>query len=382
MPSQTFSRPENRELDMKEQKRANASKHLEPIFRSVPSGSAGSIPGSPIYIGDRAPTEAAFSLIQYDSDDISFITPDNIEEVFAMLEDGMVNWVNVNGFADLDLLKRFGGFFKLDSLTIEDILNTEHRPIVEDFGRYLLVITKMLSMKPDGSIEYEQVSIVLMPNVVLTIQEVPGDCFGPVRERLRTGTGRLRRTGTSFLAYALLDVIVDRYFAVLEALGDRLVGFDDTSGSAHDASSFMAGLQAVKAELNHFRRIVWPVRDTVGVLLHSESELLDDKLEPFLRDLQENCVQVIEALESYRETATGIQEVYFSSVSNRMNEVMKVLTIISTIFIPLTFIAGVYGMNFTYMPELGQRWAYPAAWGLMVSIAIGMISYFKRKKWF
>ena len=173
---------------MKDQKRAKAHKHLEPIFRSVPSGSLGSIPGSPIYIGDRAPTEAAFSLIQYDHDDISFITPENIEEVFAMLEDGMVNWVNVNGFADLDVLKRFGGFFKLDSLTIEDVLNTEHRPKVEDFGRYLLIITKMLTMRPDGSIEYEQVSIVLMPNVVLTIQETPGDCFGPVRDRLRLGT--------------------------------------------------------------------------------------------------------------------------------------------------------------------------------------------------
>ena len=367
---------------MKDQKHAKAPKHLEPIFRSVPSGSMGSIPGSPIYIGDRAPTEAAFSLIQYDHDDISFITPDNIEEVFAMVEEGMVNWVNVNGFADLDVLKRLGGFFKLDPLTLEDVLNTEHRPKVEDFGRYLLIITKMLTMRPDGSIEYEQVSVVLMNNSVLTIQETPGDCFGPVRDRLRTGTGRLRRAGASFLAYALLDVIVDHYFAILEALGDRLVALEDTSGSAHDASSFMSGLQAVKAELNHFRRIVWPVRDTVGALLHSDSELLDGTLEPFLRDLQENAVQVIEALESYRETATGIQEVYFSSVSNRMNEVMKVLTIISTIFIPLTFIAGVYGMNFRFMPELEQRWAYPAAWGLMLSIATGMIIFFKRKKWF
>jgi len=186
----------------------------------------------------------------------------------------------------------------------------------------------------------------------------------------------------SFLAYALIDVIVDHYFSLLEWLGNRLEDFEDSSASARDASGFMTGLQTVKADLNRFRRVVWPVRETVGVLLHSDSELLDDALEPFLRDLQENSVQVIEALESYRETATGIQEVFFSSVSNRMNEVMKVLTIISTIFIPLTFIAGVYGMNFKHMPELDQRWAYPAAWGLMLAIAIGMIMYFKKKKWF
>jgi len=367
---------------MTERKRPGSRRHIEPIFKSVPEGGVGSIPGSPIYIGDRAPTEAAFSLIQYNQDEVSFVTPENIEEVFAMLEDGMVNWVNVNGLADQDVLKRIGGFFRLDSLTVEDVLNTEHRPKIEDFGSYLLIITKMLTRRPDDSIEYEQVSIILTANSVLTIQETPGDCFGPVRERLRTGAGRLRRMGPSFLAYALVDVIVDNYFSLLEWLGDRLEEFEDTSASARDASGFMAGLQAAKADLNRFRRVVWPVRETVGVLLHSDSALLDGALEPFLRDLQENSVQVIEALESYRETATGIQEVYFSSVSNRMNEVMKVLTIISTIFIPLTFIAGVYGMNFKYMPELDQRWAYPAAWGLMLAIAVGMILFFKRKKWF
>jgi len=363
-------------------KRTKVRQHIEPIFKSVATGSAGSIPGSPIYIGDKAPTEAAFSLIQYDHDEISFVTPENIEEVLAMLEDGMVNWININGLADQDAIKRLGGFFKLDSLTIEDILNTEHRPKIEDFGRYLLIITKMLTRRPDDTIEYEQVAIVLTSNSVLTLQESPGDCFGPVRDRLRTATGRLRRMGPSFLAYALIDVIVDNYFSLLEWLGNRLEELEETSASAREASGFMAGLQSVKADLNRFRRIVWPVRETIGVLLHSDSDLLEDSLEPFFRDLQENSVQVIEALESYRETATGIQEVFFSSVSNRMNEVMKVLTIISTIFIPLTFIAGVYGMNFRYMPELDQTWAYPAVWGLMLAIAVGMVIYFKRKKWF
>jgi len=355
---------------------------IEPIFKSVSSGGAGLTPGSSIYIGDREPTEAAFSLIQYDVEDISFVTPENIEEVLAMLEDGMVNWVNINGLADHDAIKRIGGFFRLDSLTIEDILNTEHRPKIEDFGKYILIITKMLTKKADETIDYEQVSIVLTSNSVLTIQENPGDCFGPVRERLRNSAGRLRRFGSSYLAYALLDIIVDNYFYLLEWLGNRLEEYEGTSASPRDSAGFMSGLQNVKADLNRFRRVAWPVRETIAMLLHSESDLFNEDLKPFFRDLQENSVQVIEALESYRETAVGIQEVYFSSVSNRLNEVMKVLTIISTIFIPLTFIVGVYGMNFSHMPEIDKVWGYPAVWGLMVSIALGMIAYFKRKKWF
>jgi len=239
----------------------------------------------------------------------------------------------------------------------------------------------MLTRRPDDSIEYEQVSFILTRHVVITFQETPGDCFGPVRERLRAGTGRLRKAPVSYLAYALLDVIVDNYFTLLEWLGDRLEEYEGMSASARDASGFMAGLQAVKADLNRMRRTVWPIRETANALLHSGSDLLDDSLDPFLRDLQENTVQVIEALESYRETASGIQEVFLSSISTRMNEVMKVLTIISTIFIPLTFIAGVYGMNFEHMPELGQRWGYPAVWGLMAAIALGMIAFFRKKRW-
>jgi len=354
---------------------------IQPLFRSVPEGGGTSIPGSPVYIGDRAPSDAVISLIQYDQSEASFVTPDHLEEVLAMLEEGMVNWININGLADQELVKRLGGFFRLDSLTIEDILNTEHRPKVEDFGHYLLVITKMLNHRADGSIEYEQVGMVLTRNAVLTFQENPGDCFGAVRERIRAGTGRIRRLGAGYLAYALIDVIVDNYFVLLEKLGDRLEDFETASASARTAADFMTGLQDIKGDLNRLRRTVWPVRDSIGVLLHSESELFDPGIDPYLRDLQENSVQVIEALESYRETVSGIQEVYLASVSNRMNEVMKVLTIISTIFIPLTFIAGVYGMNFRYMPELEQAWAYPAVWGLMGLIVIGMLVYFKRKKW-
>lgn len=366
---------------MSSRRQTRTRKPIQPLFRSVPEGGGTSIPGSPVYIGDRAPSDAVLSLIQYNQNEVSFVTPDHLEEVLAMLEEGMVNWINVNGLGDQDLIKRLGGFFRLDPLTIEDILNTEHRPKVEDFGHYLLVITKMLNHRADGSIEYEQVSMVLTHNAVLTFQEVPGDCFGAVRERIRAGTGRIRRLGAGYLAYALIDVIVDNYFILLEKLGDRLEDFETASASARAAADFMSSLQDIKSDINRLRRTVWPVRDSIAVLLHSESELFDPGIDPYLRDLQENSVQVIEALESYRETVSGIQEVYLASVSNRMNEVMKLLTIISTIFIPLTFIAGVYGMNFRNMPELEQAWAYPAVLGLMALIFFAMVLYFKRKKW-
>jgi len=326
--------------------------------------------------------EATLSMIQYNEEQVSFITPESIEEILAMQEEGMVNWVNVNGLADQDLIKRLCGYFHLEALTIEDILNTEHRPKAEDFDRYFLLITKMIMRRPDGTIEYEQVSIVITQFGVLTFQETPGDCFGPVRDRLKTGVGRLRRQKSSYLAYAILDVITDNYFSLLEWLGDQLENKEDAAALETSGNRFMVDLQSIKADLNRMRRTVWPVREAVGDLLHSQSEILEEGIDPFLRDLYENTVQVIESLEIYREAAASIQEVYLSSVSNRMNEVMKVLTVISTLFIPLTFIVGVYGMNFRHMPELDLPWAYPATWGGMVLIALGMLAFFKRKKWF
>ena len=367
---------------MKDNRRKKSVRTIEPIFKSVSTENVGTSPGSPIYIGDRTPVEATLSLIQYNAEQISVITPESLEEILAMQEEGMVNWVNVNGLADQDLVKRLCGYFKLEALTIEDILNTEHRPKAEDFGHYFFLITKMITRRPDGTVEYEQVSIVITRFGVLTFQEIPGDCFGPVRERLRTGVGRLRRLGSSYLAYALLDVITDNYFSVLEWLGDQLETREETAAALSADNRFMVDLQGIKADLNRMRRTVWPVREAVGALLHSQSDILDDDLDPFLRDLYENSVQVLDSLEVYREAAASIQEVYLSSVSNRMNEVMKVLTVISTIFIPLTFIVGVYGMNFRFMPELEQPWSYPAIWGVMVSIALGMVVFFKKKKWF
>ncbi|HPO03464.1 MAG TPA: magnesium/cobalt transporter CorA [Treponemataceae bacterium] len=361
--------------------RAEHARRIQPLYRNVGESGAGVSPGTPVYIGDREPAESTYTLIQYTPRSVTVATPKTVEELMAMIEPDAINWINVNGLASEADYKWLCALFKLDPLTMEDMRNTEHRPKFEDFGEYIMLITKMLKRHELGATEYEQVSFVLTKNTVITFQEVSGDCFDPVRERLKSGAGRIRRLGIDYLAYALLDVIVDNYFAVLEDIGRRLEHFEDESTQDRESTRFMAGLQNVKRELNTMRRILWPVRDVVNAALHSESALITDELRPFLRDLLENCVQVIEAIENYRETASGIQEVFLSTVSLRMNEVMKMLTVISTIFIPLTFIAGVYGMNFMHMPELGSRWGYPAAWLVMAAIASALILYFKKKKW-
>ncbi len=359
----------------------DSKKKIAPIFQAVGSNGPGSSPSTPVYIGDREPSEATYSLMQYDGQNISVVTPETIEEIILMMDPEQVNWINVNGLGNVESVKRLCASFHLNALTVEDILNTEHRPKIEDFGDYLFAITKIPGQAPDGSVDYEQVAFALTDTALITFQEANGDCFGPVRERLKAGTGRLRKAGCDYLLYALFDVIVDNYFSVLERLGAKLEKFEESSATERDTTAFMSGLQAARADLNRMRRMLWPIRDAVASILHGESPLMSEGLTPFLRDLHENAIQAIEVLEFYRETAAGIQEVFLSNLSNRMNEVMKVLTIISTIFIPLTFIAGVYGMNFKYIPELSAPLGYPIFWGAMVAIAVGLIAFFKRKKW-
>lgn len=320
-------------------------------------------------------------MYSYNEDRLEQRIPGSIPELLAELNPSERTWINVNGLSQ-DLVVELCGGLGIHSLVVEDILNVQHRPRIEAFDHYLFLITKMLSLRPDNSIEYEQVSFLITKTCVVTLQETPGDCFGPIRQRLSSGTGRIRKAGTDFLAYALLDVIVDNYFLILESLGDRLDRLELEAALQSQAKDFMASLQETKAELLHLRRILWPVRDSISSLARLDGDLIGPELAPFLRDLQDNAVQAVEAVETYREHAASIHEVHLASISNRMNEVMKVLTIISTIFIPLTFLAGIYGMNFKHMPELEMPWAYPALLAIMALTGSGMLVYFKKKKWF
>ncbi|HEY9053393.1 MAG TPA: magnesium/cobalt transporter CorA [Rectinemataceae bacterium] len=348
-------------------------------FSGVSEETAGLPPGSATYIGDTEPTQATYSIYSYNMDSAVMRVPEDVNELAALIDPDVNNWININGLSG-GAVEKLCGLMGIHPLVVEDILNTEHRPKLENYDDYLFLITKMLSLHEDGSIEYEQVSFILKGKILVSFQERPGDCFSNVRERILAGAGRLRRMGADYLLYALVDTIVDYYFVVLEKLGDTLESFDE-SLAAEDDEGFLRGLQGMKRELARMRRVIWPVRDSISAFSRTDSIQMDASLAPYLRDLYENTVQVIEALESYREHAASIIELHLTQVNTNMSRVMKVLTILSAIFIPITFLAGLWGMNFRFMPELDQPWGYAAALGLMGAVVLAELIYFKVRKW-
>jgi magnesium transporter len=263
---------------------------------------------------------------------------------------------------------------------MEDILNTGQRPKMEEFDNYLFICLKGIEQK-NGELVFDHISLVILENTVVSFQGFSGDSFDGIRKRIMNNAGRIRRLGTDYLAYTLLDSVVDEYFLVLDALGDNIERFEERAVDENDRD-FIPDIQGTKQKLLHMRRAIWPLRESLSLLLRLESPLLSGDLLPFFKDLQENTIQAAETVETYRELMAGVMEVNLSVMSNRMNNVMKVLTIISTLFIPLTFIVGVYGMNFANMPELSYPYAYPIVWGVMIVVALGMLLFFKRRRWF
>jgi magnesium transporter len=348
-------------------------------MRTVTRPDLGLPPGSPVYIGDRHPAEMALSVIGYDPAGAWTKSADTVEELLKYRNPAGITWINVNGLKDTEAVSRLAEAYHIHPLTVEDILNTEHRPKVEEFNDYIFITFKEIAWQTD-LLEFDQISLICTGDTVITFQERAGDNFDGIRRRILNNLGRIRRLGTDFLAYILLDAVVDSYFMVLDTMGGKIEDFEERALNEKD-TAFIADIQQLKGSLFHIRRAVWPLRESLSFLTRLDSPLITGEMEPFLKDLQGNIIQAAETVESYRELVTGITEVNFSSVSNSMNNVMKVLTIISTIFIPLTFIAGVYGMNFAYMPELSQRYGYPVVVILMFLIALGMIAFFKRRHW-
>ena len=322
------------------------------------------------------------SLIAYDGETFRQAVSCGLEDCLAGREETAIRWINVDGLFDHGVLESLMGNMGIHPLVLEDVMALEQRPKLEDYGDYLFMVLNMLSVEgKTGRILSEQVSIILGDRFVLSIQEVPGDVFDPVRERLRSGKGRLRKMGADALAYSLLDAVVDGYFSVLEKIGDRVEAMEDDL-VAHPTRETLRALHDLKRELIFLRRCIWPLREVIGNLERRDSPLVGETLAPYLRDLYDHTAQVLETVETLRETLSGFLDIYLSSLSNRMNEIMKVLTVISTLFIPLTFIAGIYGMNFRFMPELAWRWGYPMVWGVMAAVAALMLRYFRRKGWF
>jgi magnesium transporter len=345
------------------------------------SKKVGLSPGSMIHIGEKKVSEVQISVIDYDKENLSARKLKKIEQVFPFKKTPTVTWLNISGLHEIKILEKLGKSFDIHPLVMEDILNTDQRPKVEVFEDYIFIVLKMLSFnKEKNEIDSEQISILLGENYVITFQEKAGDVFGPVRERIENPRGRLRRNDSDYLAYAIMDIIVDHYFVLLEKLGEKIEYLEENVVNNPD-QHLVQEIQRMKRELIYLRKSIWPLREVISELSRGESPLINEFIIPYLRDLYDHTIQVVDTVETFRDMVSGILDIYLSSVSNKMNEVMKVLTIIATIFIPLTFIAGIYGMNFEFMPELKWPWGYPLVWLVMASILVGMLFYFRRKKW-
>ncbi len=330
---------------------------------------------------DEARPPAALSVIEYDADRVEERALDGVADALPLRDTAAVSWINIVGVHDVEAVRTLGEHFGLHPLVLEDIASTGQRPKMEEHEDYLFLLLKMLTYDEERrALHDEQVSLIVGRTWVLCFQEAPGDVFDPVRRRIRDGRGRLRTHGASYLAYALVDVIVDHYFIVLEGFGTQAEDLEDQILGQPD-SALQTELNALRRNLVLMRRAVWPLREMMTALEKSTSPLLEAEIRPFLRDTYDHVVQVIDLAESLREMLNGLHDLYMSTLSNRMNEIVKVLTIISTLFIPITFIAGLYGMNFAYMPELGYRYAYPTTLALMLAIAVALLFYFRKKGW-
>ncbi len=346
--------------------------------RSVKTGLP---PGSLVYIGDKKSEQATISVIEYDENSFNERSYTRISECFTFRNKPTVTWIDVNLVNRVDLIEKIGDCYGFHPLMLEDILNTDQRPKFEDFGEYIYVVVRFISCNGgNNGIVSEQVSVVLGPNYVISFQESDLEVFNPLRERLEFGKGRLRKSGADYLAYALLDAIVDNYFAVLEKLGERIEDLEEKL-IATPKPAVLKSMHSLKRDMIFLRKSIWPLREVISALERGDTALINEPTRIYLRDVYDHTIQVIDTLETFRDMISGMLDIYLSSVSNRLNEVMKVLTIIATIFIPLTFIAGVYGMNFKYMPELEWRWGYPAVMFVMLVVSVGMLVYFRRKRW-
>lgn len=338
-------------------------------------------PGTLVHVGEKTTGKARITLIDYNNDKFQEKEIKTIEECFPFKDTASVTWINIDGIHEVDLIERLGRHFGFHPLILEDILNTTQRPKYDVFENHIFVALKMLHYgEKNSGIDSEQISLMLGSNFVISFQEKEVDVFNPVRDRIRNNKGRIRKMGADYLAYSLIDAIVDNYFIILEKFGEKIEDIERDL-IKEPTSKTMQAIYGIKSDIIFLRRLIWPLREIVSGLDRGESSLIQESTHIFLRDVYDHTIQVMDTIESFRDIVSGMLDIYLSSVSNKMNEVMKVLTIIATIFIPLTFIAGIYGMNFKYMPELSWRWAYFGVLGIMIAIGVTMLIYFKRKRW-
>ena len=363
---------------------APAAARPRSLHRLKRRAAPGAAPGTMVPDPEAMPTR--LRVIAYGPDSLIEKECGEVGDLAHLVGQMPVVWVNVDGLGDHELMRQLGELFGLHSLSLEDIVNLQQRPKIEEFKDYLFIVMREAAVRPAAGLSTDQIAICLGENFVLTFQETHGDCFDPVRERIRKRRGRLRYGKADFLAYALLDAVIDNFFPVLEHYSDWLDRLEDALLSRPEPS-LVAAIHALKRDLLALRRVVWPLREMLNALLRDEPNFIGAKTRIYLRDCYDHTVQLLDFIETYREIAADLTDIYLSNTNARINEVMKVLTIVSTIFIPLSFIASVYGMNFDTersrwnMPELGWAYGYPFSLALMTAVALGLLLFFRRRGW-
>lgn len=340
------------------------------------------VPGTIQYIGKDRDSEIKLNIIKYNNKTLQEEQISTIEESKQYIETDSVTWLNISGVHDENIIKDVGSIYNVHPLVLEDTTNTTQRPKLEDYSDYLYLTFKMAKYNSKtNKIEMEQISLIVWGNLVLSLQEVEGDVLDKLRNRIRNSKGKIRSRGSDYLMYSIIDSIVDYYFTVLEYIGNEIEALEEKL--LDEASQeILNGIYGLKKEIVFLRNSIWPMRELVSLLQRSDCNIIHDNTNIYLKDVYDHTIQVIETVESFRDITSGMLDLYLSTVSNKMNEIMKVLTIFAAIFIPLTFIAGVYGMNFEFMPELSWKYSYIVWWTVIGILGLGMVLYFKKKKWF
>lgn len=351
---------------------------IMPLFHRI-SKKAGMPPGSLIHIGEKTGEPITITVMEYDAEGTVTELCTHDPAIISRYRDSpSVTWINIDGIYDTGVIRMIGEIFSIHPLTLEDLMNTTQRPKYEEYPEYLFLVQRMLT-RSDGEIRSEQVSLIITKTCILSFQERVGDVFDPIRQRIRN-KGKMIRYGADFLCYSLIDAIVDAYFEVLESFGEDIEQLEDIL-IQNPGPETVISIRRLKRDLLTLRKAVWPLREALSSLERSDTPLISDRIGIYFRDVYDHTIQVIDAVETQRDLTGGMLDLYLSTISFKMNEVMKVLTIIATIFIPLTFIAGVYGMNFAYMPELDWEIGYPATLILMFCVSLLMLAYFRKKRW-
>lgn len=338
-------------------------------------------PGTVTYTGKKLNVSTKVEIIDYSKDHYKRLDSENIEDAFGFETSEHITWININGLNNTKEIERLGEYYNLHPLIQEDIVTTNQRPKMDEYEEYLFIVFKMLHYSDDGEFINEHVSMIVGKDFVTTFQEADGDVWDGLRDRLENAKGRIRNAGADYLMFALLDAIVDNYFSVIETLSSKIEFIEDQLFEDKVEEDITHDIQTLKKEILRIRRAVVPLREVINRLEKTETALIESRTQNYIRDLYDHIIQVSESVDIYREMIWGLMDMYMTTISNKMNEVMKVLTIMASIFIPLTFMAGIYGMNFEYIPELKLKYGYFYLWGAMILVFFGLLWYFKRKKW-